>query len=140
MVAVREPILQLVPIASMRPTQITVGMREVHEKRRRWRAHKGKKRAEFLGKHMIPVILGPKEHSYIVDHHHLARALFDEGVKDMLVIVMADLKALEPDHQKMLFEGPALIMGKTHTMSQVHRRGLAGNCDAPARRIQQSSR
>ncbi len=35
-----------------------------------------------------------------------------------------DLKALEPDHQKMLFEGPALIMGKTHTMSQVHRRGL----------------
>ena len=35
-----------------------------------------------------------------------------------------NLKALEPDHQKMLFEGPALIMGKTHTMSQVHRRGL----------------
>ena len=97
MVAVREPILQLVPIASMRPTQITVGMREVHEKRRRWRAHKGKKRAEFLGKHMIPVILGPKQHSYIVDHHHLARALFDEGVKDMLVIVMADLKALAPE-------------------------------------------
>ena len=97
MVAVREPILQLVPIASMRPTQITVGMREVHEKRKRWRTHKGKKRAEFLGKHMIPVILGPKEHSYIVDHHHLARALFDEGVKDMLVIVMADLKAIEPE-------------------------------------------
>ena len=35
-----------------------------------------------------------------------------------------DLKALKPDHQKMLFEGSALIMGKTHTMSQVHRRGL----------------
>jgi hypothetical protein len=49
MVAVREPVLQLVPIASMRPTQITVGMREVREKRKRWRAHKGKKRAEFLG-------------------------------------------------------------------------------------------
>ena len=35
-----------------------------------------------------------------------------------------DLKALKPDHQKILFEGSALIMGKTHTMSQVHRRGL----------------
>ena len=35
-----------------------------------------------------------------------------------------DLKALESDHQKILFEGPALIMGKTHTLSQVHRRGL----------------
>ncbi len=35
-----------------------------------------------------------------------------------------DLKALNPAHHKMLFEGPALIMGKTHSMSQVHRRGL----------------
>ncbi|MGH7913320.1 MAG: hypothetical protein ACREPW_01545, partial [Candidatus Binataceae bacterium] len=35
-----------------------------------------------------------------------------------------NLKSLEPAHQKMLFEGPALIIGKTHTMSQVHRRGL----------------
>ncbi|HVA39333.1 MAG TPA: hypothetical protein VNF49_01615, partial [Candidatus Binataceae bacterium] len=35
-----------------------------------------------------------------------------------------DLKALEPAHQKILFEGAALIMGKTHSMSQVHRRGL----------------
>ena len=35
-----------------------------------------------------------------------------------------ELKDLKPDHRKMLFEGPVLIMGKTHTMSQVHRRGL----------------
>jgi glutamate dehydrogenase len=35
-----------------------------------------------------------------------------------------DLEALDPAHRKMLFEGPALIMGKTHTMSQVHRRRL----------------
>ena len=49
MVVVREPVLHPVPIASLRPTQITVGMREVDEKRQRWREHKGKKRAEFLG-------------------------------------------------------------------------------------------
>ncbi len=35
-----------------------------------------------------------------------------------------DLETLDPAHRKMLFEGPALIMGKTHTMSQVHRRRL----------------
>ena len=29
----REPVLQPVPIESLRPTQITVGMREVEEKR-----------------------------------------------------------------------------------------------------------
>ena len=38
---------------------MTVGMREVKEKRQRWREHKPRKRAELLGKHMIPVVLGP---------------------------------------------------------------------------------
>src|SRR5215813_2350102 len=33
----REPVLQPVPIESLRPTQITVGMREVEEKRKRLR-------------------------------------------------------------------------------------------------------
>ncbi len=33
----REPILQPIPILSLRPTQMTVGMREVEEKRERWR-------------------------------------------------------------------------------------------------------
>ena len=97
MVAVREPLLHPVPIADLRPTQITVGMREVAEKRRRWREHKPKKRAEFLGKHMIPVILGPKERPYVVDHHHLARALLEEGVERVVITLMADLRMLEPD-------------------------------------------
>ncbi|TMJ46886.1 MAG: chromosome partitioning protein ParB, partial [Alphaproteobacteria bacterium] len=77
MVSVREPILHPVPIASLRPTQI--------------------KKSEYLGKHMIPVILGPKERPYVIDHHHLSRALLDEGEKHVLVTVVADLKALEPD-------------------------------------------
>ena len=33
----REPILHPIPILSLRPTQMTVGMREVKEKRKRWR-------------------------------------------------------------------------------------------------------
>ena len=41
---------------------MTVGLREVKEKRKRWREHKSeKKRAELLGKHMIPVVLGPDD-------------------------------------------------------------------------------
>src|SRR5690242_21589330 len=38
----------------------------------------------FLGQHMIPVVLGPKARSYVIDHHHLARALHDEGVPHVL--------------------------------------------------------
>src|SRR5438105_3007545 len=98
MADVREPYVQPIPILSLRPTQMTVGMREVKEKRKRWRQHKSdKKRAELLGKHMIPVVLGPDERHYVVDHHHLARALHDEGVKDILVTVIADLTMVDRD-------------------------------------------
>ena len=55
MVAVREPILHPVAIDDLRPTQITVGMREVEAMRKAWRARQGDKAAEFLGRHMIPV-------------------------------------------------------------------------------------
>jgi len=74
----REPILHPIPILSLHPTQMTVGMREVKEKRKRWRQHKSKKKqAELLGKHMIPVVLGPDQRHYVVDHHHLARSLHE---------------------------------------------------------------
>ena len=95
MIQVREPILSLVAIADLRPTQITVGMREVLTKRKRWRGTGTKKGEEFLGKHMIPVILGPKLRHYVTDHHHLARALYDEGVKEVAVTVIANLSKLE---------------------------------------------
>jgi hypothetical protein len=94
---VRDPLVKPVPIAALRPTQITVGMREVAAKSTRWREEGTKKGAEFLGKHMIPVVLGPKDRHYVVDHHHLARALHDEGVKDVLISVVANLSQLEPD-------------------------------------------
>ncbi|MBI5128366.1 MAG: chromosome partitioning protein ParB [Rhodopseudomonas palustris] len=95
MVNPREPRLQPVPILSLRPTQMTVGLREVAEKRRRWRAHKSKKQGELLGKHMIPVVLGPGKRHYVVDHHHLARALHEEGVEDVAVTVIADLSMVD---------------------------------------------
>jgi hypothetical protein len=93
----REPILTPVPIAELRPTQITVGMREVKAKRQRWRAQAEEHGGEFLGKHMIPVLLGPKKRHYVIDHHHLARALHDEGVENILVTVVANLSKLDQD-------------------------------------------
>jgi hypothetical protein len=94
---VREPSLTTVAVADLRPTQITVGMREVMVKRRRWRETGTKKGEKFLGRHTMPVILGPKGRHYIIDHHHLARALHDEGVKDVAVTVVANLGKLEID-------------------------------------------
>jgi hypothetical protein len=96
MVTVREPILHPVGIGDLRPTQITVGMREVKAKRKAWRTQWSVRDEEFLGRHMIPVILGPKNRHYIIDHHHLALALLEEGVKNVLVTVVAHLSRLEP--------------------------------------------
>ncbi len=91
----REPILNPIPIKDLRPTQITVGFREVAEKRRQWREEAGDKGSEFLGRHMIPVVWGPKGRHYVIDHHHLCRALLEEGVADILVNVVADLRTLK---------------------------------------------
>jgi hypothetical protein len=94
---VREPILEPVAIDSLRPTQLTVGMREVENKRLRPRERKEKKLGKFVGSHMIPVVLGPKRCHHIIDHHHLALALHLEGWRDVFVVVISDLSALAED-------------------------------------------
>jgi hypothetical protein len=94
MVLVREPRLNSVPLLDLRPTQITVGKREVEAKRKAWRRHPAKQRSDFLGRHLIPVVSGPKEHFYIIDHHHLALALHREGVREVAITVVADLRRL----------------------------------------------
>ena len=90
----RDPMLSLVPLAELRPTQVTVGLKEVEEKRREWRDRGGHDAPKFLGRHMIPVLRGPKDRFYVIDHHHLTRALLAEGVESVLVDVVADLGAL----------------------------------------------
>jgi hypothetical protein len=90
----REPILEPVPVDQLRPLQITVGLREVAQKRAEWRERADRDGPAFLGRHLIPVIRGPKDNVYVVDHHHLARALHDEGVKEVAITVMADLSHL----------------------------------------------
>src|SRR5260221_11095016 len=89
----REPVLQPVPIESLHPTQITVGMREVEERRKRLRKQKPQKIGSFIGRHMIPVVLGPKKRHYVIDHHHLSLALHKHGLRAVLFSVVFDLSA-----------------------------------------------
>jgi hypothetical protein len=89
-----EPLLRPQPILDLKPTQITVGFHEVEEKRQRFREMTEKDGGVFIGRHMIPTVLGPKKRHYIIDNHHLACALHKEGVEAVLVTVTADLSAL----------------------------------------------
>ena len=93
----REPSVHPIPILDLRPTQMTVGMREVKEKRKRFAEQDEKKQSKTIGKHMIPVVVGPDKRYYVVDHHHLARALHEEGIKDILVTVIGDLRMVGRD-------------------------------------------
>jgi hypothetical protein len=47
MLSVREPILKPVAIADLRPTQMTVGIREVMEKRKRWQTRAKRREPSF---------------------------------------------------------------------------------------------
>ena len=70
----------------------------MNARRKHWRGQgSAKKRRIYLEKHLIPVILGPNEEHYIIDHHHLALALHKEGLKKLYVFVVADLSALDDD-------------------------------------------
>jgi hypothetical protein len=92
----RDPLLSPFPISSLRPTQITVGLIEVKRKCKQW-DKLGKKKAEYLGNHMMPVVIGPKGHPYVIDHHHLARALHDEGQETVLIQPVAHLQSLSQE-------------------------------------------
>jgi hypothetical protein len=94
---IREPLLTTIAITDLRPTQITVGMREVASKRKQWRDIGAIKGEKFLRRHVIPVVVGPKHRHYVVDHHHLARALHEEGVRQVAVTTIADLGKLDDD-------------------------------------------
>jgi hypothetical protein len=69
-------------------------MREVDFKRRRRREIDSHRAASYLSSHRIPVVLGPRVHHYIIDRHHLTRALHEEGVEKVPTVVVSDLSAL----------------------------------------------
>jgi len=83
-------------IADLRPTQITVGRREVDIRRTRWRQRDLAAAADYLNTHPVPVVVGPGDHAYMIDRHHLATALHEEGVPDVQVSVVDDIRELSP--------------------------------------------
>jgi hypothetical protein len=92
-----HPRLRRVKIADLRPTQGSIGVREVMRKVASWSALDVQDERRFLGDHMIPVVIGPKERHYIIDNHHLTRALHEAGLSEVLVRPVAFLHRLEVD-------------------------------------------
>ncbi|HET6414617.1 MAG TPA: ParB-like protein [Anaeromyxobacter sp.] len=85
------------PIRALHPTQLTVGMAEVKEKRDHLAGLSAPERERFMEGHPIPAVVGPGGRLFIIDHHHLGRAALEAGLKVGYVEVAADLSGLAGD-------------------------------------------
>jgi hypothetical protein len=82
----------MVPIADLRPTQITVGLHHVRSKMHVTRAHRC--RLGFLEKHTIPIVIGPGAVWYAIDHHHWLRCWYELEIAQVPVVVKHDFSRL----------------------------------------------
>ncbi|HMK85061.1 MAG TPA: ParB-like protein [Steroidobacteraceae bacterium] len=89
-----QPKIQRAAINSLGPTQLTVGMLEVEDKRKRLLARSPKDIDEFLQAHPVPAVIGPAKKLYITDHHHLARAALEAKIDQVYLEIEADLSTL----------------------------------------------
>ncbi len=84
-------------ITNLHPTQITVGLREVAQKRLRWRSRIHKMGQQGGLRIVAPIVRGPAGVLYLIDRHHLVRALEQEGVQDVGIRPVADFTGLRTD-------------------------------------------
>jgi hypothetical protein len=92
--SIQEAFPERLAISDLRPTQMTVGMREVDIRRTRWQQRDAVGAAHYLHTHPVPVVVGPGNKLYMIDRHHLATALHEEGVLDVPIAVVDDIGRL----------------------------------------------
>lgn len=72
-------------IDDLRPTQLTLGLEDVARRAKKMALLGASELNVLLKKKSIPYVVGPKKEIYIVDHHHLCRALWTIDKKRALL-------------------------------------------------------
>lgn len=83
-------------IQQLRPTQMTHGAREVREKTMQYEALSGHELEMAIAERPVPIVYGPGDAPFAVDHHHVAAALWHAGIKSVPVVVVRDLSSYSP--------------------------------------------
>lgn len=83
--------VQEAALQGLHPTQLTVGMIVVQDKRKHLAGLKAADRQDFMKEHPMPAVVGPEGRLYMTDHHHLGRAALEAGVPTGFFLVEADL-------------------------------------------------
>ena len=74
------PKVQEAAIKELHPTQLTVGLVVVQDKKKHLQSLSSSDQRAFMKAHPMPAVVGPQGRFYITDHHHLGRAAWDAGV------------------------------------------------------------
>jgi hypothetical protein len=100
-ISIREkramPKTQEASLRDLHPTQLTVGMIVVQDKKKHLEALSAAARQGFMRDHPMPAVIGPQGTLYITDHHHLGRAAFEAKVATGFFLVEADLSKCTPE-------------------------------------------
>lgn len=89
-----ESKLKEVTLSELRPTQITVGFKEVAAKRRSWAKLDPEERTKAMAEEFFPAVRGPGKKYFVLDRHHAALALIQDKAECVQVGVVRDLSAL----------------------------------------------
>jgi hypothetical protein len=87
--------MKRIAIKKLRPTQATHGRREVEKKTKEYAVLAGRELEMAIAEKPIPIVLGPGGGAFAIDHHHVAAALWAAGVREVPVVLVADLSALD---------------------------------------------
>ena len=83
-----------VGIERLRPTQFAVGYREVDERAKQIAQKSPKKLKAYVEERLPLIVIGPDDQPYLIDGHHLARALLKVRVNSVEVRVEANWRHL----------------------------------------------
>ena len=109
MQTVRAPLSHPVDIAELRPTQMTIGLKEAQTRAANLKAVAKQSTDKLVRKHVIPVVKGPKDKYYVIDHHHLCRAMQLAGHEQVSIIVVLNLVRLEKDAFWVFMDNRGLV-------------------------------
>lgn len=97
------------PVAQLRPTQMTVGLHHVKSKMDVTARHQGRKQIELMERHRIHVVIGPGPAFYVIDHHHWARAWYELGIESVPTVIKHNWSRMPPDRFWLEMEARHLV-------------------------------
>jgi hypothetical protein len=70
-------------VNKLKPTQICIGFEQVKEKEEQILSKNKKQLKKYLKTKVVPIIIGPNNNFYIIDHHHLSRAVHNLHLEEV---------------------------------------------------------